>query len=385
MLAEKNICTGCGACAVSCPLNCIEMKADQEGFRYPVIDTTQCISCHKCEVVCPTLDERRPQTEPKAYAVKHKESSIRISSSSGGIFPALAHFTLANGGAVCGAGYADDFCVNHLIIEDSAEISKLQGAKYAQSCVEHLFPKIQNILECGRLMLFVGTPCQVAGLKAYLEKDYANLILVDMICHGVPSPKVWEKYLRERTALDSSGSLEHINLRSKKSGWSRYSYSVEIKYSDGSIYLSPQGQDWFMRGFTENLYLRRSCGNCNFKGVHRISDLTLGDFWGIWDLAPEFDDNQGVSLLWLNSKKATRLWEHVSDDFDALSIPINNSVCKNPSAWSSSQPHSQREKFFAQVDTAAVIPLIQTILAPTKQKRNLFQRLINRLKWNTDA
>ena len=199
-------CTGCGACAAGCPVQCIEMQADLEGFRYPQIDAARCISCQKCEKMCPVIRSAPAQAQPQAYAVKHRDDEVRIRSSSGGVFPALAELVLADGGVVCGAVYADDFSVVHQITENAAGIEKMQGAKYAQSRTEHLFSEIRRILEAGRWLLFVGTPCQVAGVKAFLGKDYEKLILVDTICHGVPSPLVWKQYLAHRSEKDADGS-----------------------------------------------------------------------------------------------------------------------------------------------------------------------------------
>lgn len=381
MLADKNLCTGCGACAAGCPLHCIEMQADREGFRYPVVDTNRCVSCHKCESACPVLNIPLVQTEPHAYGVKHKDDRIRGASSSGGVFPALAQYVLENGGAVCGAVYSDNFTVEHQIIENAAEICKLQGAKYAQSCVERLFPRIKDILDADRWLLFAGTPCQVAGLQAYLGKHYGKLILVDMICHGVPSPKVWARYLQERSQLDATGAdVAAVNLRNKESGWSRYGYSVVITYANGKKYCVPQGEDLFMQGFVQNLYLRPSCANCAFKGLDRCSDLTLGDFWGIWDIYPEFDDDRGVSLLLVHTQAGAEVWEAVCSDFAVQKVECSTAVACNPSALASSIPHPMRQEFFDKPETESVISLIRGCLYPERKKPSLFRRIWNRLQ-----
>lgn len=305
MLIESNFCTGCGACAASCPHFCIEMREDLEGFRYPVIDTSTCISCGLCESICPAIHNIADKDDPQAYAVKHSNECVRIASSSGGVFPALADFVIANGGVVCGAAYADDFEVRHLIIDSVSDIGKLQGAKYSQSSAEYLFRELHSVLEDDRWVLFVGTPCQVAGLNSYLGKSYDRLILVDMICHGVPSPLVWGNYLSYRLNKDAPKSqIKSINQRDKVSGWSRYRYSLCINYNNSKSYCMPQSQDPYMIGFVNNLFLRPSCAQCQFKSYRRCSDITLGDYWGVWEQHPELDDDKGVSLVLIKIGRA---------------------------------------------------------------------------------
>ena len=200
--------------------------------------------------------------------------------------------------------------------------------------------------------------------------------MVDMICHGVPSPKVWKTYLRERQISDAPKSeFQNINLRSKETGWSRYSYSVKIQYRNGMEYQMPQGQDLFMRGFVQNLYLRPSCSQCSFKGIERCSDLTLGDCWGIWDIAPEFDDNQGTSLLLIHSEKGQRVWNDISSKFCTYSLSVDQAVAQNPSAICCSIPHPKRQQFFSALHSdQSITGVIQNCLAPQAQK-GLLQRL----------
>lgn len=383
MLADKNICTGCGACAASCPLNCLEMQSDREGFRYPQIDTTRCISCHKCEAVCPVLNKLSVQEDPQAYGVQHKENNLRSTSSSGGVFPALAAFILKKGGAVCGAGYTDNFEVEHKLIEDVSAICKLQGAKYAQSRAEHLFPEIRSILEANRWMLFVGTPCQVAGLKSYLGKDYDKLILTDMICHGVPSPLVWQKYLTYRIKKDAENArIIAVNQRDKVSGWSKYRYSLRVNYSNGKTYCVPQSEDPYMRGFVNNLYLRPSCAQCQFKGLNRCSDFTLGDFWGVWEQYPEFDDDKGTSLVLINTEKGANCWENIKGDMDVIAVDVRAALRQNPSAYNSSAPHSKRNVFFDKMDNSDFDKHVAELLLGVLEKKysihNLVRKFIKR-------
>lgn len=378
-MVEATKCSGCGSCAAICPQNCIVMQADAEGFRYPVIDSAKCVHCGACERGCPAVDPVPINAEPSALAAQNVDDAVRFSSSSGGVFSALAEDVLARNGRVCGAVYHSDFSVCHVIIDSAERLGEMRGAKYAQSRAEQCFPEIRALLREGVPVLFVGTPCQTAGLRAYLGREYPGLLLVDMICHGVPSPMVWKQYLRERSQeIAPGGELCGVNLRSKTSGWSRYGYSVEMKYTNGASSSVPQGQDLFMRGFVSNLYLRPSCAACSFKGVKRFGDLTLGDYWGIWDQYPEFDDNKGTSLLLIYTEKGCGAWNRVAGRFRSLHVTVQDAVAQNPSAVQASVPHPNRDRFFRGMEEGK--PILQWIgqcLEPRND--NLMQRLIRKL------
>ena len=381
MLTSNDRCTGCGACVAICSRNCIKLVPDQEGFRYPVIDADRCVHCQQCERVCPLLQEPSVHEMPMAFAAKNRSMAIREASSSGGVFTALAEAVLNKGGVVCAAKYDTNFSVVHDFARSVQDLVQFRGAKYAQSKTEHCFPEIKRLLRDSVTVLFVGTPCQIAGLSAYLGRPDENLILVDMICHGVPSPKVWQRYLNERNKTDAPRSvLKSVNQRCKESGWSYYKYSVEMTYADGYRYCMLQGQDWFMRGFTENLYLRPSCAQCHFKGLQRCSDLTLGDFWGIWNLAPAFDDNRGVSLLLIHSPAGNQIWNDVRNQFDVVPFSAEDSIMANPSAQNSSVPHQKRMEFFSRLERSEVIPLIERMLAAPKSWGSLLRQIVSRIK-----
>lgn len=380
MLPNYQKCTGCGACAVVCPRDCIEMPPDREGFRYPVVDQVKCVNCHACEQVCPVLDAPQCGQMVRGIGARNNDNAVRRQSSSGGVFTALALWVLGKGGVVCAAAYDERFAVTHRICRKEEDLAELRGAKYAQSRTEHCFPELQKSLKQGVQVLFVGTPCQVAALRNFLKKEYENLLLVDMICHGVPSPKVWEAYLRKRQSIDAPESrLSAVNLRSKKTGWSKYGYCVEMRYDDGTVYQVPQGQDLFMQGFVKNLYLRHSCGDCAFKGLQRCSDVTLGDFWGIWDLAPEMDDDQGTSLVLLHSHRGVLAWESVQQSFAWLDVPVERALEQNPSAVCSSEPHPRRAEFFLDFESDFSLALLNEYLVPPEEKVPLWKRMIRKL------
>lgn len=382
MIIHTNQCTGCGSCAVSCPVHCIEMQSDREGFRQPVVDQKKCIDCSRCEAACPLISRRPVNDYPEAFAVKSKDNAVRTKSSSGGVFSALAQQILSDGGVVCAASYGKDFSVIHKIVYSMEELDTLRGAKYAQSVAEDCFPKILKLLKRERQVLFVGTPCQCAGLHAFLGRTYANLVLVDMVCHGVPSPAVWQRYLAERSQIDAGGSAVcAVNQRSKRTGWSRYSYSVCLTYENGAQYCVPQGQDWYMRGFTGNLFLCRSCEECSFKGVQRCSDLTLGDYWGIWDTHPQFDDNKGVSLVWIHSDTGRELWNQIRRELDYIPTSVEESIRENASAVNSAIAHERRQIFFDELARGtSVIPLVEACLTPPAKKNSLISRVLAKFK-----
>lgn len=381
MLPKSERCTGCGSCAASCPKNCIRMIPDDEGFLYPQIDGSQCVGCKKCETACPVLQVPKASESVQAYATQNMDRLIRQQSSSGGVFTALAKQIMKKGGAVCAAVYNGQFEVEHRIAYTEEELAPMRGAKYSQSHAGHLFRRLKELLESGKPVMFTGTPCQCAGLKAYLGKEYEQLLLVDMVCHGVPSPSVWKAYVRCRRELDANGAeLSSINLRDKSTGWSRYAYSITFRYANGNTYSARQGEDPYMRGFVQNLYLRPSCSACSFKGINRCSDLTLGDCWGIWDTHPEFDDDQGVSVLLIHSKKGQMLWSDISTQFHSMQLTEEDVTNYNSSAIHSSAPHPRRVVFFDRRSSGEPIDeLISNVLLENPPKKGVFKRILDRL------
>lgn len=376
-LPKHEKCTGCGSCAAVCPKGCIRMVADQEGFLYPEVDESQCVSCKICEKACAVLNSPKVSDSVELLAAQNTDALVRQDSSSGGVFTALAQRVLQAGGAVCGAVYNEKFMVEHRIAFTMDEVVPMRGAKYAQSHAGHLFRQLKQLLTEGKQVMFVGTPCQCAGLKAYLGQDYDQLLTVDMICHGVPAPAVFNSYVNRRRELDANGApVASINLRNKSTGWSNYAYSVMFQYTDGSVYSAPQREDPYMRGFVGNLYLRPSCSDCSFKGIHRCSDLTLGDCWGIWNTHPEFDDNKGTSLLLIHSSRGQSVWEGISDGFSIVSLTQEEAFDNNPSALTSSHAHPRREAIFAGLSEAKPVDkLIRDILEPKPHRSSLIQRV----------
>ena len=258
---NKMECCGCHACFNVCPVNAIEMKEDEKGFKYPIIDKEKCVNCGLCDKVCPIKEKVCISNEPVAYAAYNKDEEIRKESSSGGIFTLLAEKILEKQGIVFGAIFDDNFHVIHTYIDSKKQLEKLRGSKYVQSTIGDCYKIAKQYLEEDKYVLFTGTPCQIEGLRSYLQKDYKKLYTQDIICHGVPSPKVWEKYMEYRKNKDKE-IPQKIYFRNKDNGWKRY--NVKFKYKQGE-YKNRQSKDVYMQAFLRDISLRDSCYHCNFK------------------------------------------------------------------------------------------------------------------------
>lgn len=345
-ITNKAECCGCGACANICPKNCITMTADEEGFLYPSVEKSACINCDACVRVCPELNKPTGGGTPSAYAAYTPDDNTRKDSSSGGIFSVLASHVLKDNGVVFGAAFDEDFNVKHIFVDKEADMYKLRGSKYLQSRTEDCFVQAKKFLNEGRKVLYSGTPCQIAGLYNYLGKDYDNLILVDIICHGVPSPLVWQKYLQSLPQASSRRKPRRISFRHKNYGWKRY--SVSIKYDD-TEYLCEHDKDTFMRVFLKDLCLRPSCYNCPAIGANRISDFTLADFWGIQYVCPKMDDNNGTSLVIIHSDKGSSIFDSVRASLRYKQVDFAHAIKYNPAMITSKAKSTVRDAFMNEV------------------------------------
>ena len=373
-LAELHRCTGCTACAAGCTKGCITMTADANGFRYPVVDASACVDCGLCERICPALNPAVPTHIPGAFAAWSGDDGSRMASTSGGVFPELARSVLAQGGVVYGAAYDKNYRVVHICAENDVDLDHLRGAKYAQSDLTGVFPDVKRRLEAGQQVLFSGTPCQVLGLKAYLRKDYINLLLVDLVCHSVPSPLAWEKYLHY---ISGGKPLAHVNLRCKDTGWSRYRYSNRFDFSDGTSSLDRSGESLYMKLFGSGLVTRPACANCPAKGYARVSDLTLGDFWGIWNSHPELDDDRGVSLVLAQTEKGLAALARLQKQ----AVTLEEAGRENPAIFRAAAEnplHQQAMELVREGRFEEAARLIPTV-APT-QKPGLLRRGLGFLK-----
>lgn len=348
VIQEKRNCTGCHACANICPQACISMRGDDEGFLYPKVDYDRCIRCGKCIDVCPIFHEPERNDDPIAFACINIDDDKRMRSSSGGIFTLLAEEVLACGGVVFGAAFDDSFVVRHRLVESIEDIPVLQGSKYVQSIIGDSFCQVKVYLDKDRMVLFSGTPCQIAGLKCFLEKDYEKLIAVDIVCHGVPSPSVWRKYIEFREHKAGS-CVTGIRFRDKSKGWK--DYSVAFLFENGKEYRRIFRKDIYMIVFLKNAVLRPSCYHCQFKGINRCSDITLADFWGVVHVCENFDDDKGTSLVLSHSNTGKKMLERLSSRIISRQVDVHEALSYNQSALMSSIRNSLRERYLKELNS----------------------------------
>ena len=347
-LMKKADCCGCGACVQSCPKNCMTMVADSEGFLYPKVDEAACANCGLCEKVCPILSFKKPAAENvAAYAGYTPDEPLRQASSSGGVFSVLAQAILDRGGVIAGAAFAEDFSVSHIVVEKQGDLNRLRGSKYVQSRMEDVYIQVRQLLKQGRPVLFTGVACQVAGLKTFLGKNYDGLYTVDVLCHGVPSPKVWKHYLAEQEQRHGAKILA-ASFRHKRKGWK--SFSMVLDFDNQKQYHEILDLDAFMRLFLTNICLRPSCHSCRFKDFPRPADLTIGDAWGIGKHMPELDDDRGTSVVLVNSPKGRQLWDTVAGGLVYKPGQLDTLLPKDADSRRSVRPHSNRSRFFAALD-----------------------------------
>ncbi len=333
-------CCGCTACASICVHDAIKMKPDALGFLYPKVDPSKCVECGLCEKVCQfndNYDQSLNLEAPIAYATRHKDLGEVMKSRSGAAFAAISDYILEQGGLIYGAGYKDHFRVVHKRATTKDERDELRGSKYVQSDLTGVFRQVKEDLRNGMTVLFSGTPCQTSGLNAYVGKKLRqNLILVDIVCHGVPGPYVWRDYL---AYLEKKQGDEIVvaNFRDKELfGWGAHRESYMFKNSGGKIS--------FKYLFYKNILFRHSCGVCHFPNLHRPSDITLADFWGWQNNVPGMnDDNKGLNLVLVNTEKGVELFESIKPQLEVKEVDVYN--CLQPNLQHPSAIHPERKKF----------------------------------------
>lgn len=359
-IINKEMCCGCEACVQICPRSCITFKEDNEGFRYPLVDRDACIECGQCEAVCPVLHPRESIKPLKVYAAINRNDEVRANSSSGGVFTLLAEEVIAAGGVVCGAIFDEEWCVKHTYTEDLEGLAAMRGSKYTQSRIDTIYRDTERLLKSGRRVLFSGTPCQVAGLRRFLRADYDNLLCVDFICHGVPSPKVWRGYLSEFVGgqVSKEYTIEGVTFRDKRNGGSDYGLHIwgrhgHVKSDKFSLY-DHTDTNVYMQGFLQDIFLRPSCHSCPSKSFSSGSDITIADFWCLWRYLPQFDDKLGVNMVTANSPKGEAAYDRLDKRSEEVSPESIQQV-----AYQSAKIHRNRKKFFEQLDND--VPVIALI------------------------
>lgn len=345
-MRNKKECCGCTACFHICPINCIVMKEDEEGFLYPNIDKAKCIHCNKCKEVCPNRNIENRNTRTQTFVGYYKDDEVRKQSSSGGIFSAIAEWILQQKGVVFGAAFDENFEVHHIAVETKEELIKLRGSKYVQSRLENTFLEAKEYLEKKRKVLFTGTACQIAGLKNYLSAEYENLYTVDVLCHGAPSPKIWRMYLDDKKE-QYQASINKVEFRNKDDGWKNY--FINIAFSNMERFYTHHNKEKFMRMFLDNLDLRPSCYSCVFKEIPRISDVTIGDSWGVEKYMPDMDDDKGTSVILVHSSNGEKIFREIRKKLIVSEVGLDVAVSPTADSRKSVTMHPNRNKYLEGV------------------------------------
>ena len=357
-------CTGCSACVTVCPVKAIAMKADDEGFLRPFIDETGCVGCGKCEKTCPIAGEVTSEAQPLAVFAAKADRAVQTTSQSGGVFFALARSVLEQGGAVYGAALEDDFVTRHIRVEDAAQLHRLQGVKYVQSAPEDCYESTARDLKDGRVVLYSGTPCQIAGLCSALKgKNIATekLLTVDLVCYGVPSPGVFRQWLRtlEKSRCSKVTAMQYRRVDAPWGEGKEYYRFADGTELEGSFYTGL---------YFRNLIIRPSCESCRFCNVHRPGDLTLGDFWGIENALPEFYDEKGVSLVLVNTPKGQAAFDRIAEALDHRSATLDAAVAAQPRLRNIAvKPSAYRDSFWQTLSRKGMdyVSMEQEFIAPS--------------------
>ncbi|WP_310604132.1 polysaccharide pyruvyl transferase family protein [Anaerosporobacter sp.] len=376
MNVDERICTGCSACVVACPISCIQMKENEEGFLYPRIDREQCTQCGLCTKVCPCINPPSKEKEiVDAYAVYSKDQDVLLNSSSGGVFHGLAQRCIRLGGVVYGAMFNEQFEVVHAGVNKIEDISKLQRSKYVQSNVNLVFAEVKELLEKEVPVLFTGTTCQVAGLKNFLNKEYNHLYTMDFVCHGVPSPRVFRHYKEQKRR---NQSIQDISFRDKTKGWEEFSFTIVL--DDGEKYVGKKREDPYFNAFIKNILLRNSCYHCGFKGKSRCSDITVADFWGIKNLLPEMYCKDGVSLVLCQNERGEQMFKDIASSYEVKKLVVSKKHEESNSAiYASMVKPEGRDMFFKKFYLEPDCKTIENSLSSIK-KKNIVIRALRKAK-----
>jgi acetyltransferase-like isoleucine patch superfamily enzyme/coenzyme F420-reducing hydrogenase beta subunit len=385
-IINKADCCGCNACGDACAHDAITFETDIEGFWYPKVDMSKCTDCHLCEKVCPIINikalKKNDYQEPICYAAEHKNIEVVFDSTSGGLFSALAEIMYRSKGYVGGAVYNDDFTVRQYISNDKEDLPKLRSSKYLQSNLKGFYKQVKQLVIAGEQVLVCGTPCQMATLRAFLRKDYDNLIIADFICRGINSPKVWLKYIASFEERYGS-PVVYSKAKSKEYGWRNLTQKVIL--ADGRHIYETKDQNDYTKGYLgTNAYCRPSCYDCKFKGFPRMADISLADFWGIEKVDKSMDKNLGTSLVMVNSKKGEAFFEKAKARAKAIQVPFETILPGNFALTQSLPPSKvNREEFFADLDKMTFTELAKKYIKETpitrKQKIKQFVRTCIRL------
>lgn len=376
-IEDKKECCGCWACYNACPKHCIGMKEDEEGFRYPVVDASLCIDCGLCEKVCPVIHADKADTPhaQQGFLAQHKNEDIRKESTSGGAFTAIASWIIRQGGIVYGAGYRKGtFIVEHQGVETEKDLSVFRNSKYVQSNVMNTFKEALGHLKAGRWVCFSGTPCQIEGFRSFLRgREYEKLVCVDLVCHGIPSPRILTRYIEAQQAL-IGGEFTNVLFRDKHYGYHYSSFSIYNK-EKGKDYHKGVDSNAYLRAFFNNLSDRPSCYDCRFKKRYRKSDLTLWDCFPIEKFTKQMD-GKGTTRVLVQSDKGEMIMNAIRDELRTVRVEPDKLVKDVREMFHSVPMNPQREQFFTDCNTMLPVDFFRKWFPVTwKVRLNAFVRL----------
>jgi acetyltransferase-like isoleucine patch superfamily enzyme/coenzyme F420-reducing hydrogenase beta subunit len=384
-ITEKTNCCGCNACGDICGHNAISFVTDIEGFWYPQVDADKCIHCGLCGKVCPIINiqslKKNDFEESECHAAINKNLEIRFDSTSGGVFSALAEKTYRDGGYVGSVIFNDDFSVSHFISNEKKDLAALRSSKYLQSDASGFYKAVQGLLKQGEKVLVCGTPCQMAALRAFLRKDYDNLIIVDFICRGINSPKVFRKYL-DYLENRFNSKVIYFKAKNKELGWREL--TSKIVFENKEVLYDTRETSYFTTGYLQtNVYCRPSCYTCQFKGFPRIADITVADFWGAEKVVgKELDNDLGTSLVMINSQKGKNYYEQIQSALLSKLIPFNTIFKGNKALTQSlNPPIVDRKSFYEDLDKLPFKEVAEKYIKLPNTQISKKRKIINVLKF----
>ena len=376
-ITDKTKCCGCTACYSICPKTAISMVSDEEGFLYPIVNTSLCIGCGICNSVCPIENKQEiKDSKIESYVLRINNKSVLMNSTSGGFITPLAEWVLENNGVLCAATYDEDFKVKHSFIENkngSYDLSKVRGSKYVQSDLNHSYSGIRDLLKQERLVCFVGTTCQVSGLKSFLRKDHKKLITVDLVCHGTPSPKLWDKYLSYQKSKHNAEICE-ISFRNKTYGY--HSGTMKIRFDNGKVYYGSARVDYMLKSFFKEIASRPICYQCPFKTLNRCSDFTIYDCWHAEELVTGLiDDDKGFTNVMVQSERGKYYLGLIKEKYEIYSVNTERAVALDGNmVKKSAAAHDRRKDFYNNIDEIPMPDLIDKYI-PVTFSDIIFERI----------
>lgn len=375
-IVDKKNCCGCTACAAVCPKKCIKMTEDHEGFLYPEINTDKCVNCKVCEKVCPISNlSKEEMYEQKAYIVQNKDEKVLRESTAGGAFTAIARYVLQQGGVVFGVEMSEDLVARHVYVEKEEELVKFRNSKYVQSVVGmSTFRKVAEILKQKRMVCFSGTPCQIEGLKKYLNKAYENLVTVDVVCRAVPSPLIFRKYVEYQNSK-LSDTIKKIRFRDKYYGYKYSTLNLTTERNQGNYHQGVEIDPW-LRAFFSNICDRPSCHACKFRKRYRISDFTIWDCFQVGRYSKELDNDKGATRILIHSDKGRKIFEKIKTDFHYIETAPEAIMDTAKEMKESVLPNKRRKQFFEDANQLSGTELFEKYFPSTlKTKAEHFVRI----------